>query len=256
MSASALRLLLTALLNVCLGVALGAETRVALVIGNGNYGSNGVMRGAATDVALVAGALRGLDFQVTELVDVNRAALLAGIRDFAARLDDADIALVYYTGYGVQNGGESYLIPVDARLQGPERLYFESVALTKDILTPMVRGNARVNLVFLDAARSEPYSRRWVLPKGVPRPVGLAAPDPLEGFAIGLSTVPGGPALPYKGAAASPYATALAAELAEPGQTLESLLQAVSLQVFEATDGVQVPWSALSPQEGSLVLHP
>ena len=47
------------------------------------------------------------------------------LRDFADRARDADIAVVYYAGHGIEVDGANYLIPVDARLERDTDVYDE-----------------------------------------------------------------------------------------------------------------------------------
>ena len=91
--------------------------RVALVIGNGAYQNALHLPNPPNDAKAVAEALRGLDFEVIEAVDLDQPDMLARLDEFSAKLEGADTGLFYYAGHGLQVGGENYLVPIDARLQ-------------------------------------------------------------------------------------------------------------------------------------------
>ena len=57
----------------------------------------------------------GFDSVETQL-NVGNLELKRAIRKFEISVDDADIAVVYYAGHGIEIGGQNYLLPVDAKL--------------------------------------------------------------------------------------------------------------------------------------------
>src|SRR5262245_15841878 len=88
-----------------------AEKRVALVIGNGAYQNAPKLTNPVNDGNTLAATLKNAGFDVVE----NRHDLLAAdtrraLRDFADRARDADIAVVYYAGHGIEVDGSNYLI--------------------------------------------------------------------------------------------------------------------------------------------------
>jgi uncharacterized caspase-like protein len=48
-------------------------------------------------------------------LDLGIADLRRAISEFADLASDADIAVVYYAGHGIEMDGTNYLIPIDAR---------------------------------------------------------------------------------------------------------------------------------------------
>ena len=95
-----------------------ADKRVALVIGNGAYANVPQLDNPVRDANAVANALRIAGFaSVAVENNLGRDALLASLRRFEAAADDADWALVYYAGHGIEVGGTNYLVPVDAKLR-------------------------------------------------------------------------------------------------------------------------------------------
>ena len=91
-----------------------AETRVALVIGNGGYRSVPELANPPNDARDVADALKALGFAVTLGVDLDQARMQRAIDDFARGAATADVSLFYYGGHGLQVAAHNYLIPVDA----------------------------------------------------------------------------------------------------------------------------------------------
>ena len=100
-----------------LGLApVAAEKRVALVIGNATYSKVGTLKNPAQDAIAMASLFKSAGFQVVEQHDLGISALRQAIGDFADLSADADVAVVYYAGHGIEVDGTNYLIPVDAKL--------------------------------------------------------------------------------------------------------------------------------------------
>ena len=99
-----------AILVIALGFSCSAATadvpkpgkRIALVIGIDAYQHADHLRNPVNDARAVGGALRALDFEVTELFDPDERRMAEGIREFGITAQNAEVALVYYAGHGVQ----------------------------------------------------------------------------------------------------------------------------------------------------------
>src|SRR5207248_1585337 len=107
------------------------------------------------------------------------------LREFRARLSPGAVALFFYAGHGVQVGGINYLPAVDAEIEAEEDVYTQSLEVGK-VLDLMDQAKTRVNLVFLDACRNNPFSRRFRSAAG-----GLAKVDAASGTLISFATRPG-----------------------------------------------------------------
>jgi tetratricopeptide (TPR) repeat protein len=91
--------------------------RVALVIGNSGYSAIERLANPANDARAVGASLRRLGFaEVIERYDLSLAAMVEAFKAFGDKTSDADWAIVYYAGHGIEMGGTTYLIPTDARL--------------------------------------------------------------------------------------------------------------------------------------------
>ncbi|MGI9385556.1 MAG: caspase family protein, partial [Methyloligellaceae bacterium] len=164
-----------------------AEKRVALVIGNSAYKHAASLKNPKNDATGMAAALRRLGFRVFEGTDLDRRGLETRIRDFANDIADADVALFYYAGHGLQVNGTNYLAPVDATLKAEADLDFEAVPL-KLVLRQMQR-SARINLVFLDACRDNPLAKKLgKASRSLAVGQGLAAVEKAAGMLIAFAT--------------------------------------------------------------------
>jgi hypothetical protein len=90
--------------------------RVALVIGNGAYTSVPGLPNPPNDAADVA-VLERLGFRVLKGTDLERDAMVDLVEEFARAASEADVALAYFAGHGLQVRDVNYLIPVDGRVQ-------------------------------------------------------------------------------------------------------------------------------------------
>jgi len=211
-----------------------AESRFALVIGNGAYKNVAALTNPPNDAQDVATALKSLGFKVTLKTDLGLAAMQRAVDEFAIASADADVSLFYYAGHGLQLDGRNYLIPVDAALRAPKDILAKTVALDP-VLAEFGKGNGS-HLVFLDACRNNPFAAA-----GVTLPAeGLARVGKLPGFFITFATQPDNVAFDGAGRN-SPFATALLGHIATPGADVSSMLIAVRKDVFAATGGRQIP---------------
>jgi len=95
-----------------------ADRRVALVIGNSAYQNAVKLANPANDAAAVANLIKSIGFEVVEFRrDLGNSELRRTIREFSVYTRDADIAVVYYAGHGIEVNGLNYLVPVDAKLE-------------------------------------------------------------------------------------------------------------------------------------------
>ena len=233
-------------LAVCLGGVLAAapasaETRVALVIGNSAYAHGGRLTNPANDAAAVAQSLRKVGFTVVLQTDLGKNDLEAALKSFTRASAGADIALVYFAGHGVEKGGTNYLIPVDATLASDADIDFEAVPL--DLVMHAVSGATKLKIVILDACRNNPFRdamRRSAGTRGIGQ--GLAKPpDPEEGDMLVAYAAEAGSTAEDGTGANSPFATALARHLADPGVDIRIMFGRIRDDVRAATGMRQEP---------------
>lgn len=138
----------------CLPAALWANS-VALVIGNSKYTSVAKLDNPQNDSAAVSKALRAQGFEVITGDNLGRIEMRNTLRRFRAMADQADIALVYYAGHGIEIGGTNYLVPVDARLEDERDAGLEMVEV--DLVLRQISGARTLKMVVLDACRNNPF---------------------------------------------------------------------------------------------------
>ncbi len=220
-----------------------SDGRVALVIGNSDYGDEvGRLKNPVNDARLLASTLEALGFSVDLVLDADQKAMKRAVMQFGAKLREtgADgIGLFYYAGHGLQVGGENFLVPLGAQIEAEGDVEIEAVSAGA-ILSQMQYAGNSVNLVFLDACRNNPLSRSF---RSGER--GLARVDAPRGSFVGYATAPGEVAADGDGAN-SPYALALAEELGRPGVSVDTAHRAVRAKVLEATGKRQTPWDSSS----------
>lgn len=222
--------------------APAAAKRVALVVGNSDYRYTSGLRNPRNDASDMATALRRLGFSVISGTDLGVEGFYDKIAQFSAATRGASVALFFYAGHGIQVDGENYLAPVDAELREKFDLGRRAIALD-DVIEAM-QGETR--LVFLDACRSNPFSRFMSRTRGASR--GLArvhaggGPANGGGTLIAFATAPDDVADDGTGRN-SPFTAALLRHISAPGMSVTDMLTRVRKTVMDSTGGRQVPWS-------------
>ena len=100
---------------VCTSAAQAAG-RVALVIGNGAYSKVPALPNPANDAGDITTSLKRLGFSVRTIVDAKYDDMRRALIEFGREARDAEVAMVFFAGHGMEVGGENWLIPVDAEL--------------------------------------------------------------------------------------------------------------------------------------------
>jgi tetratricopeptide (TPR) repeat protein len=226
-------------------IAFDPGKRVALVIGNSAYENANTLPNPTRDAKAIATALRGLGFEVIEGQDLALADMQGKLKDFAQKSSDADVALFYYAGHGMQVGDKNYLVPTDAKLKEATAVDFELV----DVNTSVVQylgGENRTGIIILDSCRDNPLSRSFSRSFGKTRSglvqQGMAPMSADDGGLIfAFATSPGDVAEDGEGQN-SPFTTALLAHMATPGIELEQMMKRVKKDVYTATNKRQQPW--------------
>ena len=132
-----------------------AEKRVALVIGNAQYEHVASLVNPANDAADLAVALSRVGFEVKILVDLDCRAMRLSLRDFADTAADADMALIYFAGHGLEIDNISYLILVNTELRSDRDLDYEAIRLDRVLNT--IAGVDGLKLILVDACRNNPF---------------------------------------------------------------------------------------------------
>jgi hypothetical protein len=217
--------------------ATTGETRLALVIGNGDY-ANVPLKNPPNDARDMAAALQKLGFSVTLLVDGDYAAMNRAVRDFGNAIKRQDaVALFFFAGHGVQYQGANYLIPAHADVESADELPYSAVN-AEQVYAKMESSGARTNLIILDACRNNPFpGAARALERGLAVVGNVQPPRSL----IVYSTAPGKTAQDGEGRNGV-FTSALLKHLADPGLDAELMVRRVREDVIATTNGSQVPW--------------
>jgi uncharacterized caspase-like protein len=219
-----------------------AEKRVALVVGNSAYRNVAPLANPVNDSAKIASTLKDAGFDVVDSRrDLPAADTRRALRDFADRARDADIALVYYAGHGIEVDGANYLIPVDARLERDTDIYDEGLSLDRILIA--IEPAKKLRLVILDACRDNPSSRtmkRTVASRAIGQ--GLAKVEPTSpNVLIAYSAKAGSTAADGDGEN-SPFTAALSHHLTKPGLDVRRAFGFVRDEVLKTTNNRQEPF--------------
>jgi uncharacterized caspase-like protein len=235
-----------------------AEKRVALVLGNSNYQNVAPLPNPVNDSAKIASTLKDAGFDVVDSRrDLPAAETRRALRDFADRARDADIAVVYYAGHGIEVDGGNYLIPVDARLERDTDIYDEGLSLDRILIA--IEPAKKLRLVILDACRDNPFARtmkRTVASRAIGQ--GLAKVEPTSpNVLIAYSAKAGSTAADGDGKN-SPFTAALSHHLTKPGLDVRRAFGFVRDEVLKTTNNRQEPfvYGSLGGEDVPLVPAP
>ncbi len=219
-----------------------AEKRVALVIGNASYQNVSSLANPANDAKAMADLFRRSGFQVVEAkTDLGNLEFKRVAREFTAIARDADIAVMYFAGHGIEVNGTNYLLPVDAKLATDFDV--EDEALSLDRLVRALEPAKRFRLIILDACRDNPFARtmqRGIVTRQVTS--GLAKIEPTASDTLIAFAAKAGSTAEDGRGANSPFTTALLNHLAIPGRDIRIALGHVRDEVIRTTGNKQEPF--------------
>jgi len=133
------------------------EKRIALVVGNSNYASVPKLPNPSRDAISVGQMFRDAGFNnVDVIVNATNLEFKRAIRKFEIDADQADIAVIFYAGHGLEIGGTNYLIPIDAKLASDRDA--DDEAITLDRVVSSADGASKLRLIMLDACRDNPFT--------------------------------------------------------------------------------------------------
>ncbi|MGE3367159.1 MAG: caspase family protein [Rhizobiaceae bacterium] len=253
---------------VCCGVALLAmalpavtEERplrgVALVIGNADYEHLAPLANPGNDARAIEDMLDDLGFETDRTTDADASRLARDLGRFLEDAEDADVAVLYYAGHGIEAGGENYLVPVDADLSALEAAGERLVPVSQYL--DRLKASVPVTILILDACRDNPFPAGSTVrfdAAGDPAPMGesglvaarggaalSAAVDETYGAVIAFAAEPGKAALDGAPGENSPYTTAVLRHLdAMQGEEFGTVMRMVAEEVYLKTAGRQRPW--------------
>src|SRR4030081_2558764 len=143
------------------GEAVKRASRIALVIGNGHYpDANAPLTQPINDARALTAALRSNGFDVDVVEDASKDDMHRAIGRLKLKIKADSVVMLFFGGYGVQVGRESYMIPVDAAIWKEADVRRDGFSI-EQVLDVMKEQGARAKLVVIDASRRNPYERRF-----------------------------------------------------------------------------------------------
>jgi hypothetical protein len=220
------------------GLPAAAADRVALLIGNNNYGST-PLRNAVNDARDLADTLKDLGFHVIVRENATRKDMVEGIREFGQAIDGASTALFFYAGHAMQFKDRNYLIPIDAAMGSEEDVTFFSVEIGQ-IFDRMDRARTKFNFLILDACRDNPFAASFKVSSQ-----GLAQMSSPTGTLIAYATAPGSVAADGFGRNGI-YTKHILQNIRLPDIPVEIMFKRVREGVERETRRLQTPWDSSS----------
>jgi formylglycine-generating enzyme required for sulfatase activity len=243
-------------LNALLAIphAEAAGKRVALVIGNADYSNVGTLANPIADAEAVTQAFKTAGFDEVRHVDnLSADAMRQELKTFSAHSAEAEIAVIYYAGHGVELADQNYLVPVDAKLLRSTDIEFEAIPLST--VRSAVSGATKLRIVVLDACRNNPFK---LTGNGSTRAAsrGLGDIEPRSGEIVAYSAKEGTLAQDGPAQANSPFAAALVKNLSKPGLEIRLMFGQVHDDVLSATNNEQEPYTYASLGGEAIYLRP
>jgi uncharacterized caspase-like protein len=211
-------------------------SRLALVIGNGHYpDDNAPLTQPINDARALSDALRHNGFDVDMLEDASKDDITHAVARLKTKIKPDSVVMLFFGGYGIQSGRESYMIPVDAAIWKESDVRRGGVSI-ESVLDVMKEQGARAKLAVIDASRRNPYERRFrAFSHGL---APITAPD----NALVLSSATPGKVAEDSTDADSVLVTELLTNLNT--QTIsgaEAVFNKTRVAISRASDGQQVP---------------
>ena len=139
----------------------GKASRIALVIGNGHYpDADTPLTQPINDARGLTTSLRHDGFDVEVVEDASKDDMDRAIGRLKSKIKPDSVVMVFFGGYGIQVGSENYMIPVDAAIWKESDVRRNGISI-ESVLEMMKEQGACAKLVVIDAARRNPYERRF-----------------------------------------------------------------------------------------------
>ena len=217
------------------GDAAKKPARLALVIGNGHYpDASQPLNQPINDARALTATLRQSGFDVDVVEDASKDDMLRAVGRLKSKIKADSVVMLFFGGYGIQAGRESYMIPVDARIWKEGDVRREGISV-ESVLDGIKEKGAHARLVVIDASRRNPYERRFRSYSH-----GLAPINSPDNALIISSASPGKVVDDSKGQN-SVLVTELLNNLAAKSSGIESVFKKTRVAISRASDGEQVP---------------
>jgi hypothetical protein len=238
-----LALLLILVFSVAPAARSAAADRFALVIGNAKYpDAEAPLKEPINDARDIADELKRDGFTV----DVGENLTIDGMRrafdHLYGKVKPGSIALVFFSGFGVQSSRQSYMIPVDAQIWTEADVRRDGFSL-ETVLGEINSRGAGVKIALVDASRRNPFERRFRSGSAGLAPV-IAPNGSLVMYSASLNSV-----ISDNGTDHSLFVQELIKEIRVPDLMAEETLNRTRVGVTRASRSEQVPWISSSLAE-------
>jgi Caspase domain/Tetratricopeptide repeat len=239
-----LALLLTLLFSVSsIPPSFGAGDRFALVIGNAKYpDAEAPLKEPINDARDVADELKRDGFNVDIGENLTGDGMRHAFERLYGKVKPGSVALIFFSGFGVQSNRQSYMIPVDAQIWTEADVRRDGISL-ETVLGDINSRGAGVKIALLDASRRNPFERRFRSFSAGLAPV-IAPNGTLVMYSAALSSV-----ISDSGSDHSLFVRELLKEIRTPDLMAEETLNRTRLGVTRASRQEQVPWISSSLAE-------
>jgi uncharacterized caspase-like protein len=214
-------------------------SRLALVIGNGHYpDANAPLAQPINDARALTAALRHEGFDVDVIEDASHDDMTRAVARLKSKVRQDSVVMLFFGGYGIQAGRESYMIPVDAAIWKEADVRRDGVSV-EAVLDAVKEFGACAKLVVLDASRRNPYERRFRAFSHGLAPIG--APD----NALILTSASPGAVADDSSGANSVLVTELLSHIntrqGDQARAAEAIFNQTRVAISRASGGAQVP---------------
>ena len=217
--------------------------RFALVIGNAKYpDAEAPLKDATNDARQFANELRREGFDVDIGENLSKSAMQAALNRLYGKIKSGSVAVIFFSGYGIQSDRQSYMIPVNAQIWSEPDVRRDGFSVDT-ILNELNTRGAKVKVAILNASRRNSFERRFHPVSGGLAPV-IAPPNTMimysaaPGIVINDSTTD-----------QSLFVTELLKAMRTAGSTGEEVFTRTRFSVTRASNGDQIPWFSSSLAE-------
>jgi Tfp pilus assembly protein PilF len=222
--------------------AAGAD-RFALVIGNAKYpDAEAPLKEPINDARDIAEELKRDGFNVEIGENLTGDAMHRAFDRLYGRIKPGCVALIFFSGFGVQSSRQSYMIPVDAQIWTEADVRRDGFSL-ETVLGEINSRGAGVKIALIDASRRNPFERRFRSFSAGLAPV-IAPNGTLVMYSAALSSV-----ISDNGRDHSLFVQELLKEIRVPDLMAEETLNKTRVGVTRASRSEQVPWISSSLAE-------
>jgi hypothetical protein len=223
--------------------SLAAGDRYALVIGNAKYpDADAPLKEPINDARDVADEFKRDGFNVDIGENLTGEQMRRAFDRLNAKIKPGSVALIFFSGFGIQSSRQSYMIPVDAQIWAEADVRRDGFSL-ETVLGEINSRGAGVKIALIDASRRNPFERRFRSFSAGLAPV-IAPNGTLVMYSAALSSV-----ISDNGSDHSLFVRELLKEIRTPDLMAEETLNRTRVGVTRASRSEQVPWISSSLAE-------